>query len=955
MTEFSAERWAQAEALFGRALELAIEERPGFLERECSDVTMREEVASLLAHASGDGLAGVEEAIADAAAGLAEEANPDEQFIGARLGPYRLLSIAGHGGMGAVYRASREDGEFRQQVAIKLVRAAAESPEAQQRFRQERQILARLSHPNIARLLDGGSTPEGLPYLVMEYIAGEPITKWCEAHALSTKERLRIFLPVCDGVEAANRERIIHRDLKPANIFVTSEGVPKLLDFGISKMLDASEQDPGFTATRFQALTPEYAAPEQIRGEGVSPATEVYALGLVLYEVLTGEKAQRVTGRAPGEIEEAVCRAEPIALTAVNSKLGGDIETIVQMAIRKEPERRYASAAAMGEDIRRYLTGRPVAARPDTFAYRLNRFLFRNRVSLRAGVISAIFVIGALLLVYWLGKPAGMPRLIQILELTQNARINTNARIVTDGAKLYFTEQAEGRDSLAEIPVSGGTPSPIALPAALISPRILDIAPDGTHLLVAAGTESSYSQPLWIASKSGGPARRLGDAASWYAAWSRDGKNIFFLKGTGLYRINTEGTVEKKLADVPEGSYDLRAGPTDSPEILRFSVFKDDMLSSEIWEVTMAGTGLHTVLPGPKPGTGWPAAFYSGDWISSGRYYVLRSKQGGLTSFWTVREKGGVPSSGQQARIYSTPLAARSFTPGVDGRKIFFAAAQSRSDLARYDTKRKQFLPFLRSLAADYLDESRDERQIAYTVSTQYTLWKSSRNGGERVQLTFAGMRAFRPRWSPDGKNIAFTGSQGGEPSRAYVIPSAGGTARLAGSGPSESSPSWSPDGASLLITRTIPKGQTGTPGLYRIDWQTHREDFVRGSEALRAAEWSPDARYIAAIHESSEIQLLDVKTGRWSVLAHGSGISALFWSADGQYVLFQDAAGVTGQPLMRVRVKDRKVEQVVSSGNIPQSDVNAYVVVGLAHDDAPIALILRSNSDIYALDLDLP
>src|SRR5580700_9910919 len=293
MPELTPEQWAEVKRVFMGAAELELEARQDYLRRECPDQDLRREVTSLLNYSSRE-IPSADAAIASAAAALAQEPDPDERLIGTRLGPYRVEAIAGHGGMGAVYRASRDDAEFRQQVAIKLVRVAAETPDTLRRFRQERQILARLSHPNIARLLDGGSTPEGVPYLVMEFIEGEPVTAWCDRNALAVGDRLRLFLLVCEGVEFAHRNLVVHRDLKPANILVTKDGTPKLLDFGIAKLLDPDAGNEASTLTGL-VMTPEYASPERVRGEPASTAADVYSLGLILYELLTGKKAQPIS------------------------------------------------------------------------------------------------------------------------------------------------------------------------------------------------------------------------------------------------------------------------------------------------------------------------------------------------------------------------------------------------------------------------------------------------------------------------------------------------------------------------------------------------------------------------------------------------------------------------------------------------------------------------------------
>src|SRR5580700_403962 len=375
MAELTPEQWAEVKRLFMCAAELQPDEILDYLRRECPNDDLRREVASLLDY-SGEGLVSAAAAIASAAAAaLVEEPDPDERLIGARLGPYKVEAIAGHGGMGAVYRASRDDGEYRQEVAIKLVRAAAQSPSTLQRFKRERQILARLAHPNIARLLDGGSTADGVPYLVMEFIEGEPITAWCERQSLTVAQRLRLFLQVSEGVKFAHGNMVVHRDLKPGNILVTADGVPKLLDFGIAKMLVSGADSAAPTVTGVQAMTPEYAAPEQVRGDPVSKSVDVYALGLVLYEILTGRKAQQILDRAPAAIDRTVCQTEPPAPATLKAGLAGDLDNIVRMAIRKEPARRYASVTDLARDIRLHLEGRPVAARPDTAAYRVSRFV----------------------------------------------------------------------------------------------------------------------------------------------------------------------------------------------------------------------------------------------------------------------------------------------------------------------------------------------------------------------------------------------------------------------------------------------------------------------------------------------------------------------------------------------------------------------------------------------------
>ena len=955
MAQLSPEGQAEAERLFARALELSPEERMQFLERECAQVDVRLEAASLLEHA-GDGLTNFDEVIASAAADLASEVNPDERLVGTRLGPYRLISIAGHGGMGAVYRAMRDDGEFEQQVAIKLVRAAAESASAQHKFRQERQIMARLSHPNIARLLDGGSTHEGVPYLVMEFIEGEPITTWCISRALSVEERLRIFLMVCEGVEAANHDLVIHRDLKPSNILVTRDGSPKLLDFGIAKLLEPDIRDGTLTDTQFRAMTPDYAAPEQVRGEAVTAATDVYALGLVLYEVLTGVKAQRITNFTPGTMARFISEVEPVAPAVINPHLPRDLDNIIRMAIRKEPERRYASAAELGEDIRRYLTGRPVLARADTLAYRSAKFLRRHRVGFTAGAISVVVAICGFALFYWL-EGAPQPRGLQIAQLTQSAHVDVTNRIVTDGSMLYFTVRTRGQVALAQVPTTGGTPTPLNTPP-LLSPEITDISPDFSNLLVNAGYEHVDKSALWIVPKAGGLPHRVGNILAKSALWSQDGRTIFYLISGAIFRISSDGSNNHKVVDVPDGSYGLRVSPRPLPEVLRISVFKRDMQTSGIWEVGTDGKGLHPLVKDQQAGSGWPDALYSGEWIPSGRYYLMRSRSHAVSTFWALREGHGFlrANDGRPVSMYSTPLENRSFTPSVDGKRIFFGGAQVRAELVRYDSQRGQFLPFLPGIVGRYISVSKDAKEVAYTTVPDDVLWKSSADGSKQLQLTPAnGMRVFTPRWSPDGKWIAFTGSPVGQPSMIYLVPSGGGTAAPVDSAPFEVAPSWSPDGSSLLITHAEMMRDSHKLKIYRYDMRTRTSELLPGTDGLADGEWSPDGRYIAATHERLELNLIDMRTHRRSILARGSGLQP-FWSHDSKYVYFQDLSGVkSGQPIYRVAVTGGRVEKITTLSQIPQADVTDHLLVGLTADDAPIARVTHVNSDIYALDLDLP
>ena len=374
--------------------------------------------------------------------------SPDEtRLTGRRIGPYRIVRELGHGGMGEVYLATRDDEQYRKDVAIKVVRGGLESELILRRFRHERQILATLGHPNIAALLDGGTTAEGLPYFVMEYVEGAPLDVYSDTRRLTVRERLVLFRTVCAAVQHAHDHQVVHRDLKPSNILVNTEGLPKLLDFGIAKLLSATDRERS-TVTAVGMLTPEFASPEQIRGESVDESADISALGVVLYRLLTGRSPYRSTTGRLHDLARAICEDQPAPPSAVLSPVGrmratggqkpatqeqisaargepierlrrqlrGDLDCIVLKALRKEPPQRYASVRELSDDVERYLEGRPVAARKGTTAYRARKFAGRHRAAAVAVATLAV-LIGAVAALVFRGRPPARPGDVRTLAV----------------------------------------------------------------------------------------------------------------------------------------------------------------------------------------------------------------------------------------------------------------------------------------------------------------------------------------------------------------------------------------------------------------------------------------------------------------------------------------------------------------------------------------------------------
>jgi len=440
----NAETWEQLKSLFHSALEVEESQRAAFLDQACEgNAELRSRVERLLVSHEEAGSFLVSPALLGSGINLLADGDNDQRAVhektrvGQRIGPYEIVREIGHGGMGTVFLAARADESFDKQVALKLIKRGMDSDSIIKRFLMERQILANLDHSNIARLIDGGTTEDGLPYFVMEYIEGKTITRYCDEHKLNTLARLKLFGQVCEAVQFAHQNLIVHRDLKPSNINVTADGTPKLLDFGIAKLLnpERSFETHEATATMMRLLTPEYASPEQLRGLPITTASDVYSLGVILYELLSGHRPYNFESHLPEEMVRLITASQPIKPSVVitrieaarhtddadqisltpeaigstrdgnveklRRRLTGDLDNILLKALRKEPARRYVSVQGFSEDIRRHLEGLPVTASPDTFSYRAAKFVQRNRGAVLAAACMIITLFSATAITSW--------------------------------------------------------------------------------------------------------------------------------------------------------------------------------------------------------------------------------------------------------------------------------------------------------------------------------------------------------------------------------------------------------------------------------------------------------------------------------------------------------------------------------------------------------------------------
>jgi eukaryotic-like serine/threonine-protein kinase len=467
-------RWHQVNELFHAALGVNEEKREVYLAEVCrGDAGLRQEVETLIAgHVSAEGsmqTASLREAVQK----LFEE---DETLtVGQDFGPYRVIREIGRGGMGRVFLAERADEEFHKRVAIKLIKRGMDTDSVIRHFRNEREILASLEHPNIARLFDGGTSPDGLPYFVMEYIEGQPIDFFCKEHNYSVSERLQLFRKVCAAVSYAHQHLVIHRDVKPSNILVTAEAEPKLVDFGIARLLQTGPDAGTATMTGFQLMTPEYASPEHVLGQPASTLTDVYSLGIVLYRLLTGASPYEFRDRSPQQIAAAICQLEPKKPSAavvrlasgdkltgepggavqednewIRKRLRGDLDTIVLTAIRKEPQRRYQSVEQFSEDIRRHLESLPVLARGDSIGYKLAKFTIRYRTAVVAGSLALLAMLTGIITTTFEAHRARVQA-----QLAQEAQAKAERRF-NEVRQLAHTVLFDYHDAIKNLP--GATP-----------------------------------------------------------------------------------------------------------------------------------------------------------------------------------------------------------------------------------------------------------------------------------------------------------------------------------------------------------------------------------------------------------------------------------------------------------------------------------------------------------------
>lgn len=817
------------------------------------------------------------------------------------------------------------------------------------RFEQEARAAAALNHPNILAVYQMGMF-EGAPYLVSELLEGETLRERLKRGPLPVRKVIDYGTQIAKGLAAAHEKGIVHRDLKPENLFLTKDGQVKILDFGLARLTQPRISELALPPHEVQTIpgmlmgSMGYMSPEQVRGKVADHRSDIFTFCAVLYEMLTGQRAfQKATSI---DAMSAILNEDPPPLTQVAPNVPVGLEKVLDRGLEKNPEQRFQSASDLGFALQALADsgGSTYTANYKKFEEKQEGAGSRRRLLWMIGV-AAVVLIG--IVAYSWMRPDPEPQVANYVQLSHDG--TPKSLIGTDGSRLFLSVVDSDADGVAAMPAAGGEETRISMPSTGMFP--VDVSADGSSFLVVAGTGYPATGPLWSLPILGDSPRRLEDAAGHVGTWSADGKQLAFGKGKDVYLAKADGSDPHKIATMQN----IVSGLTISPDGNTLQVETEEISQSgtsvvagerAIWEVSANGSKPRPLIPN------WQnvANECCGSWTSDGRYFVFQSRG----QIWALpKERSAFQREVKPFQLTSSPMQLQSPIPSRDGKKLFVVGMTFRGEMTKVDLKTGKPQEYLGGISADWIDASRDGKQVVYVSYPQGDLWKSNADGTDRVQLTFGQVKPVLPRWSPDGQTILFFDFPGGpnRPGKIYNMPAAGGTPHelLPGDKQNEQDPTWSGDGKQIAFAGDANDASANSgPAIKILDVQTGKVSPLPGSQGMFSPRWSPDGRYIAAMtSDSSKLMLFDFQTEKWKEIGKGT-FSWLNWSKDGQYVYLMDLAG--RDSVERFRVADGKVERLV--------DLKDFVLTGLgggsvsvAPDGSPVLLRDRGTQDVYALD----
>jgi serine/threonine protein kinase/Tol biopolymer transport system component len=869
-------------------------------------------------------------------------------LAGQVFGVYTLISEIGHGGMGTVWLAERSDGRFERRVAVKILNIALMGKSGEERFKREGRILGRLTHPHIAELIDAGVSPAGQPFLVLEYVEGDHIDLYCDRNKLDIKARLRLFLDVLRAVAQAHANLIVHRDLKPSNILVRTDGQAKLVDFGIAKLLerDAQSGEAALTQEGARALTPEYAAPEQLKGEPVTFATDVYASGVLLYVLLTGKHPAGSGPHTPASLVKTVIDVEPprpseiVAATQTNAEsavtnaskrattpdklarlLRNDLDTIVAKALKKNPQERYSSIHDLADDLQRFLQHEPIRARPDAFGYRAGKFVRRHRSSIVAALLVTLALIGTSLFTWFSPlRPIPLPQFKQ-RKLTANAVDSPvlNAAISPDGKYLGYSDQQGIHLQL----VATNAPEDALLPAAIQAGTAFwtfgSWFPDSKRFIASVNVPGKPAS-LWTIPISRGEAEKLAEVDDMFgrAMISGDGSNIAYerLRSGGgareIWVMGLHGGSPKKIlgAENQATIRDFSWSPTGNRLVYSYVLQQGGREAVTVRSCNLIGSDSTTILQENR--------LSSFAWISSGRFIYSRNMETGTAesdNLWQLKvdERNGVPHGKARQLTDWSGFSVYSFSASADGKQLAFLRRNDHVSVFVGDlTGQDLGLVNFRRLTLDDnynipLAWTPDSREVIFSSQrvANRLMYRQSLNPGSAPQpiTPVADMNFYLARMSPDGSGIILEGAPNGSRNRGiYRVDLKGGTPQLLFSVES-SVQFWCANKAANLCVIGRPSMDTNELVIVQFDplgslgRELRRVPLEPGNSADIGLDYSwqlsPDGSTIAILKRNGhQIDLVPLREGqaRTIVVKDHPDLQEVNWAADSQSMFVSSA-----------------------------------------------------------------